>query len=157
MSLFKSSYQVERLDCPSEEQMIRLKMEGLEAILCISVDIQQRRVSVIHRGEVEPVSKALSELGLGSRFESSEKVDTDTTEESRYPKTDSVVGAWHQCRFLRYRNELWLIFELDGADRRLARHASRRHRLRVELNGCRHCSQRPRRRSRRSVDFSRCY
>ncbi|MDA9589576.1 cation diffusion facilitator family transporter [Opitutales bacterium] len=78
MSLFKSSYQVERLDCPSEEQMIRLKMEGLETILCISVDIQQRRVSVIHRGEVEPISKALSELGLGSRFESSEKVDTDT-------------------------------------------------------------------------------
>ena len=60
--------------------MIRLKMEGLEAILCISVDIQQRRVSVIHRGEVEPVSKALSELGLGSRLETSEEVETDTTE-----------------------------------------------------------------------------
>ena len=58
--------------------MIRLKMEELESVLCISVDIQQRRVSVVHRGEVDPISKVLSELGLGSRFESSEKVDTDT-------------------------------------------------------------------------------
>lgn len=80
MSLFKSSYHVEKLDCPSEEQMIRLKMEGLEAVLCISVDIQQRMVSVVHRGDVEPISKALSELGLGSRLETSEKVETDTTE-----------------------------------------------------------------------------
>lgn len=80
MSLFKSSYHVEKLDCPSEEQMIRLKMEGLEAVLCISVDIQQRMVSVVHRGDVEPISQALSELGLGSRLETSEKVETDTTE-----------------------------------------------------------------------------
>jgi Co/Zn/Cd efflux system component len=81
MSLLKSSYHVERLDCPSEEQMIRLKMEGLESVLCVSANIQQRIVSIIHRGDVEVITKSLSGLGLGSRLESSEKIESNTAEE----------------------------------------------------------------------------
>ena len=140
MSLFKSSYHVEKLDCPSEEQMIRLKMEGLEAVLCISVNIQERMVSVVHRGDVEPISKALSELGLGSRLETSEEVETDTTENRDTQKRILWWVLGINAAFFVIEMGFGLFSNSMGPDRRLARHASRRHRLRIEFNGCRHCS-----------------
>lgn len=75
MPLFKSTYHIEQMDCPSDEQMIRLNIEPFESVLGLSFDIPERTVHVIHQGNAEIITQAIAELGLGSRFESSEKVE----------------------------------------------------------------------------------
>jgi len=81
MPLFKSTYRIEQMDCPSEEQMIRLKIEPFESVLGLSFDIPQRTVHVIHQGNSEVITQALSDLRLGSSFQSSENVEEYASEE----------------------------------------------------------------------------
>ena len=57
-----------KMDCPSEERMIRLALNGFEEIRALSFDLSNRRLKVVHDGEVEPVTSKLKTLGLGACF-----------------------------------------------------------------------------------------
>src|SRR3546814_17687225 len=52
-----SVYAVPKMDCPSEERMIRLALNGSEEIRALSFDLWNRRLKVVHAGEVEPRSE----------------------------------------------------------------------------------------------------
>ena len=54
-----SVYAVPKMDCPSEERMIRLALNGFEEIRALSFDLSNRRLKVVHDGEVEPVDVVL--------------------------------------------------------------------------------------------------
>lgn len=54
-----SVYAVPKMDCPSEERMIRLALNGFEEIRALSFDLSNRRLKVVHDGEVEPVTSKL--------------------------------------------------------------------------------------------------
>src|SRR5690554_1077024 len=58
-----SVYAVPKMDCPSEERMIRLALNGFEEIRALSFDLSNRRLKVVHDGEVEPVTSKLKTLG----------------------------------------------------------------------------------------------
>ncbi|HDL5330724.1 TPA: cation transporter [Pseudomonas aeruginosa] len=61
-----SEFSVPKMDCPSEERMIRLALEGCEGIESLSFDLSQRRVRVYHTGAIDLHAKKLDSLGLGS-------------------------------------------------------------------------------------------
>ncbi len=61
----KSTFHLSKMDCPSEEQMIRMKLEGFEEIKRLSFDLEKRDLLVLHSGETEKIEEALSELDLG--------------------------------------------------------------------------------------------
>ena len=61
-----SEFSVPKMDCPSEERMIRLALEGLEGIESLSFDLSQRRVHVYHSGAIDLHANKLDSLGLGS-------------------------------------------------------------------------------------------
>jgi hypothetical protein len=46
--------------------MIRLALNGFEEIRALSFDLSNRRLKVVHDGEVEPVTSKLKTLGLGA-------------------------------------------------------------------------------------------
>ena len=54
-----SVYAVPKMDCPSEERMIRLALNGFEEIRALSFDLSNRRLKVVHDGEVEPVTSSI--------------------------------------------------------------------------------------------------
>ena len=64
-----SVYAVPKMDCPSEERMIRLALNGFEEIRALSFDLSNRRLKVVHDGEVEPVTSKLKTLGLGASLQ----------------------------------------------------------------------------------------
>ena len=68
----KSIFEITKMDCPSEEQMIRMKLDGLNEIRHLNFDIPNRKLEVIHTGEVESIADRIHSLNLGSRLESSE-------------------------------------------------------------------------------------
>jgi hypothetical protein len=65
-SAWVSEFSVSKMDCPSEERMIRLALEGREGIESLSFDLGQRRVHVYHTGKIDLHASKLDSLGLGS-------------------------------------------------------------------------------------------
>ena len=54
------------MDCPSEESLIRMKLEGLPMIKRLVFDIENRKLTVFHSEENPEIEKSLKELNLGA-------------------------------------------------------------------------------------------
>lgn len=57
------------MDCPSEEQLIRLKLNDIEQIQQLNFDIQNRKLEVFHLGDTEPITNKINSLNLDSNLE----------------------------------------------------------------------------------------
>lgn len=62
------------MDCPSEENMIRMKLDGYAYIRKLNFNIPERLLEVFHQGNLKELEGLLEELQLGSRLLSNEKV-----------------------------------------------------------------------------------
>ena len=67
----KTSFKIEKMDCPSEEQIIRMKLADLESIRSLEFDISKRMLHVIHSGTNEIIFKRLEELKFNASIFSS--------------------------------------------------------------------------------------
>lgn len=63
------------MDCPSEEQLIRMKLEGFSSIKKMEFDIANRKLYVFHNESIEKIDLAIQELNLNSIFVSTEESD----------------------------------------------------------------------------------
>ena len=73
-----SVYAVPKMDCPSEERMIRLALNGFDEIRTLSFDLSNRRLEVVHDGEAEPITAKLATLGLGASLQETVIADPET-------------------------------------------------------------------------------
>ncbi len=64
--MFKSTFKISKMDCPSEESLIRMKLEGLSTIKNLVFDIENRKLTVFHSEENEEIEQRLKELNLGA-------------------------------------------------------------------------------------------
>ncbi len=71
----KTTFKISKMDCPSEEQIIRMKLEGLGNIELLEFDIPNRILDVFHTGDHLEVFKRLDELNFDTKF-----IDTVTVE-----------------------------------------------------------------------------
>ncbi len=63
------------MDCPSEEQMIRMKLEPLSQVKHMEFDIPARKLEVFHQDEVQPIQKAISELKLNDQLQGTSEAE----------------------------------------------------------------------------------
>lgn len=68
----KSTFHINKMDCPSEEQMIRMKLEGFEEVKQLFFDISNRKLGVYHTGDVEKIHRAIGELQLNDKLENTQ-------------------------------------------------------------------------------------
>jgi hypothetical protein len=80
--MLKSEYYISKMDCPSEESMIRLKLAGLKEIRKLDFDIDSRRLVVYHSDENPDIIDRLSELNLGSTLVETVEYQGDIEKES---------------------------------------------------------------------------
>lgn len=73
----KSVFHITQMDCPSEENLLRMKLDGLSGIAHLDFNLSERRLTVYHAGEVDPIERAVEELKLGGKKVSS--VPSDLT------------------------------------------------------------------------------
>jgi len=66
--MLRSEYHIVKMDCPTEENMVRLKLEGLSAISKLEFDLESRKLTVYHEKKDPEITGRLEELDLGSRF-----------------------------------------------------------------------------------------
>ena len=65
------------MDCPSEETLIRMKLEGLSMIKSLVFDIENRKLTVFHSEESSEIENHLKELNLGSQLQETIVVQAD--------------------------------------------------------------------------------
>ncbi|MDP2853480.1 MAG: cation transporter [Smithellaceae bacterium] len=68
----KTIFKIKQMDCPSEENLIRLKLDGILGIEKLDFDIPHRLLTVHHSGHIEEIENSVLELKLGGKKISSE-------------------------------------------------------------------------------------
>lgn len=73
-SVDKTLFKIPKMDCPSEERMIRMAFEGNSNIQKLEFNLPQRQLEIFHRNTPEEVLSVLSPLGFGAEIVGTEKV-----------------------------------------------------------------------------------
>lgn len=71
----KTIFEISKMDCPSEENLIRMKLDGISSIAKLNFDIPNRQLTVFHQGETQQIEQSIVELNLGGKRISTEKSD----------------------------------------------------------------------------------
>jgi len=71
----KTIFEIPGMDCPSEENLIRLKLEGISGIRNLEFDLQNRMLAVYHSDNIAGISKAIGDLKLGDKIVSTGEVE----------------------------------------------------------------------------------
>ena len=89
------------MDCPSEENLIRMKLDGISSIANLEFDISNRKRTVFHNGEIDQIEKSVLELNLGGKKISSEQTEqTEFKENANQKKLLWTVLAINFAFFL---------------------------------------------------------
>lgn len=75
----KSVFEISQMDCPSEENLIRLRLDGIAEIKHLAFDIPQRRLTVHHEGRLSEIESSIADLNLGGT-----RVSTEQSEEVQF-------------------------------------------------------------------------
>ena len=92
-----STYNVPKMDCPSEERMIRMALTGFYNIQSLSFDLSNRKLEIIHQGETGPITSKLETLGLGASLQKSEEASAESVraaESSNANETEESGTLW---------------------------------------------------------------
>jgi Co/Zn/Cd efflux system component len=71
----KTIFKITKMDCPSEENLIRMKLDQISEVKNLEFDIPQRTLTVIHTGNLEEIEKSIIELKLDGKRLQTEQVD----------------------------------------------------------------------------------
>ncbi|WP_296317715.1 cation transporter [Winogradskyella sp. UBA3174] len=83
----KSVFEITKMDCPSEENLIRMKLDGIANIANLDFDIANRKLTVFHTGKIDEIETSIIELNLGGKRISTEQTDqTDFAENTNQKK-----------------------------------------------------------------------
>lgn len=75
----KTIFEISKMDCPSEENLIRMKLDGISNIVNLDFDIPNRKLIVFHIGEIYQIEKSVNELNLGGK-----KISTEETNQIEF-------------------------------------------------------------------------
>jgi Co/Zn/Cd efflux system component len=79
----KTTFEITKMDCPSEENLIRMKLSEISSIKNLEFDISNRKLLVYHLKDTSIIEKNLAELNLGSILMNSENIQEQTFEKDK--------------------------------------------------------------------------
>ncbi|MAG86175.1 MAG: cation transporter [Flavobacteriaceae bacterium] len=82
----KTLFEIQKMDCPSEENLIRMKLDGISEIKYLDFDIPNRMLAVFHNGKNDQIEKSIIELNLGGKKISTQHTDQTDFDESTNQK-----------------------------------------------------------------------
>lgn len=78
----KSTFKITKMDCPSEESLIRMKLDSISGIENLEFDLDKRILTVYHRGQLDIIKNSIRELDLGDNLLSNQKTDKSDFQEN---------------------------------------------------------------------------
>jgi Co/Zn/Cd efflux system component len=106
----RSVFAVPGMDCPTEEQLVRMALSGIEDVRSLDFDLDVRQLEAIHMGPPVTILSALEPLAMGAHLLSSEAVDPHTEAVSREP--ESGVAQRRALWFVLAINAVMFVIEL---------------------------------------------
>jgi len=64
----KTVFEISKMDCPSEENLIRMKLDGFSAIKNLDFDLSNRKLTVFHTGQTKQIERSIIDLNLGGKL-----------------------------------------------------------------------------------------
>ncbi len=94
----KTIFEISKMDCPSEESLIRVKLDGISEIKHLEFDIPKRQLTVVHDGQLELIESSILNLSLGGK-----RLGTEPTDQVEFTEQKSQ------------RNLLWTVLAINFA------------------------------------------
>ncbi len=73
----KTTFTISKMDCSSEEQLIRLKLQDLDSIKSLHFDIPNRKLDVFHLGDNDVIFQTIDSLKLDTKIITKETLPDD--------------------------------------------------------------------------------
>ena len=73
--MLKSTFTVAKMDCPAEENLVRMKLSEIPTIHHLEFDLIKRTLVVFHTEHIEKILSSLHQLQLDTTFVRSENVE----------------------------------------------------------------------------------
>jgi Co/Zn/Cd efflux system component len=64
--MVKSTFDITRMDCPSEERLIRMKLDRFSTIRKLEFDLENRKLNVYHDGPIGEIARSIDDLNLNA-------------------------------------------------------------------------------------------
>ncbi len=107
-----SEFSVAKMDCPSEERMIRLALDGLQQQISLEFDIPNRKVRVFHSGKLDEIQSVLTGLGLGAILTSTQEIGGEALSQAQSSATEREARDASVLKLLLAINALMFTVEL---------------------------------------------
>ena len=88
--MLKTVYKISKMDCPSEENLIKMKLSDIDGIKQLDFDLEDRILTVYHTSDVIEIEKSIKELKLSEHKISS----AETTVILNESQTDQSKLLW---------------------------------------------------------------
>ena len=64
----KTVFEIAKMDCPAEENLIRMKLNDIKSVQNLDFDIENRKLTVYHVGQLNEIETSIHQLNLNSRL-----------------------------------------------------------------------------------------
>ncbi|GHT58484.1 transporter [Bacteroidia bacterium] len=85
----KTTFKIAKMDCPSEERIIRMKLDGLANIQSLEFDIPNRQLYVFHNNSHEEIYQRLNELNFNTSI--IENIDAEIPIKTEKPQNEKKI------------------------------------------------------------------
>ena len=109
---FVSEYDVPKMDCPSEEGIIRMALEGVKPSVVLEFDTPNRKVRIFHGEDTEAVEERMLSIGLGARRKSTEPVSDDAIACAQEAAQDTAEREMGVLKWLLAINGIMFVVEI---------------------------------------------
>lgn len=113
----RTVFHIPKMDCPAEERLVRLALEGKHGIEALSFDLSARTLTARHEGEPATIEAALRPLGLGARHVESRPAAADVEtpgDQARPAPPGDAAGETRTLRVLLAINAVMFVVELGA-------------------------------------------
>ena len=93
------------MDCPAEENLIRMQLQNMDSVRGMEFDLKKRTLGVLSTEGPQPLTEALESLGMGARLLDSRPCGQPEEESSVQPAEESSVQ----------RRALWAVLAINLA------------------------------------------
>jgi Co/Zn/Cd efflux system component len=90
----RSAFVLPGMDCPTEEQLVRMALADVAGVRSLEFDLGARRLEAVHVGPADTVLAALTPLGMGAALDTSTPVDGAATGASPPARVDERAALW---------------------------------------------------------------
>lgn len=104
---WKTRFSVPKMDCPSEENLIRMALADASAVAALDFDLKDRVLTVQHGGSTQELLGRLIPLNLGAQV-----LDSVQSDESTAPDAEGNASEARTLKLLLAINGAMFVFEL---------------------------------------------